>query len=218
MPQTGAPVTVAGSCCKCRMHLCVQRQGGSECDLGQHYAVGMLFLSRDNDLQQHARDVMESALNEEGLAVFGWRVVPIDESVCGEIALDQLPRIEQVFVDANGIDHEHCLGKLYTARRKAEMALADDQDFYICSLSDRVVSYKGLVMPADLERFYPDLNNPALAICVFHQRFSTNTPPVALRSRLLCYTTARSTPLKRTAVVEGAHLEAIRHCYPTCGH
>ena len=148
-------------------------------DLGQHYAVGMLFLSRDNDLQQHARDAMESALNEEGLAVFGWRVVPIDESVCGEIALDQLPRIEQVFVDANGIDHEHCLGKLYTARRKAEMALADDQDFYICSLSDRVVSYKGLVMPADLERFYPDLNNPALetAICVFHQRFSTNTLP-----------------------------------------
>ena len=150
-----------------------------DADLGQHYAVGMLFLSRDNDLQQHARDAMESALKEEGLAVFGWRAVPIDESVCGEIALDQLPRIEQVFVDANGIDHEHCLGKLYTARRKAEMALADDQDFYICSLSDRVVSYKGLVMPADLERFYPDLNNPALetAICVFHQRFSTNTLP-----------------------------------------
>ena len=53
--------------------------------------------------------------------------------------------------------------------------------------SDRVVSYKGLVMPADLERFYPDLNNPALetAICVFHQRFSTNTLPGGLsRSRL----------------------------------
>ena len=150
-----------------------------DADLGQHYAVGMLFLSRDNNLQQLARDAMESALQEEGLAVFGWRAVPIDESVCGEIALDQLPRIEQVFVDANGIDHDHCLGKLYTARRKAEMALADDQDFYICSLSDRVVSYKGLVMPADLERFYPDLNNPALetAVCVFHQRFSTNTLP-----------------------------------------
>ena len=122
-------------------------------DLGQHYAVGMLFLSRDSDLQQHARDVMETALNEEGLAVFGWRVVPIDESVCGEIALDQLPRIEQVFVDASGVDHEHCLGKLFTARRRAEMALESDPDFYICSLSDRVVSYKGLVMPADLARF-----------------------------------------------------------------
>jgi glutamate synthase (NADPH/NADH) large chain len=139
----------------------------------------MLFLSRDEALQQASRKAMEAALTAEGLPVFGWREVPIDESVCGEIALDQLPRIEQVFVDASGVDHEHCLGKLFTARRRAEMALASDPDFYICSLSDRVVSYKGLVMPADLERFYPDLNNPSLetAICVFHQRFSTNTLP-----------------------------------------
>ena len=71
---------------------------------------------------------MTQALSEEGLSLWGWREVPIDESVCGEIALDQLPRIEQVFVDANGIDHEHCVGKLYTARRKAEMALANDPD------------------------------------------------------------------------------------------
>ena len=148
-------------------------------DLGEHYAVGMLFLSRDEALQQASREAMEAALTAEGLPVFGWREVPIDESVCGEIALDQLPRIEQVFVDASGVDHEHCLGKLFTARRRAEMALVSDPDFYICSLSDRVVSYKGLVMPADLERFYPDLNNPSLetAICVFHQRFSTNTLP-----------------------------------------
>ena len=148
-------------------------------DLGEHYAVGMLFLSRDEALQEASREAMEAALTAEGLPVFGWREVPIDESVCGEIALDQLPRIEQVFVDASGVDHEHCLGKLFTARRRAEMALVSDPDFYICSLSDRVVSYKGLVMPADLERFYPDLNNPSLetAICVFHQRFSTNTLP-----------------------------------------
>ena len=148
-------------------------------DLGEQYAVGMLFLSQDSGLQQVAREAMESALSAEGLSVYGWREVPVDQSVCGEIALDQLPRIEQVFVDASGIDHEHCLGKLFTARRRAEMALADDADFYICSLSDRVVSYKGLVMPSDLERFYPDLNDPTLetAICVFHQRFSTNTLP-----------------------------------------
>ena len=148
-------------------------------DLGEHYVVGMLFLSRDESLQQASREAMEAALTAEGLPVFGWREVPIDESVCGEIALDQLPRIEQVFIDASSVDHEHCVGKLFTARRRAEMALESDPDFYICSLSDRVVSYKGLVMPADLARFYPDLNNPLLetAICVFHQRFSTNTLP-----------------------------------------
>ena len=34
-------------------------------------------------------------------------------------------------------------------------------------------------MPVDLPRFYPDLSDERLttAICVFHQRFSTNTMP-----------------------------------------
>ena len=34
-------------------------------------------------------------------------------------------------------------------------------------------------MPADLEHFFPDLGDESLetAICVFHQRFSTNTLP-----------------------------------------
>ena len=148
-------------------------------ELGERYAVGMVFLSQDSERQRVAREAMEAALKAEGLGVFGWREVPIDTEVCGEIALDQLPSIEQIFVSAEGIDHDHCLGKLFIARRKTEMALKGDPDFYICSLSDRVISYKGLVMPADLARFYPDLHNPALetAICVFHQRFSTNTLP-----------------------------------------
>jgi glutamate synthase (NADPH/NADH) large chain len=148
-------------------------------ELGERYAVGMVFLSQDSERQRVAREAMEAALKAEGLGVFGWREVPIDTEVCGEIALDQLPSIEQIFVSAEGIDHDHCLGKLFIARRKTEMALKGDPDFYICSLSDRVISYKGLVMPADLARFYPDLHNTALetAICVFHQRFSTNTLP-----------------------------------------
>ena len=148
-------------------------------DLGEHYAVGMVFLSQDSERRQQARRTLESALEAQGLGVHGWREVPIATDVCGEIALDQLPRIEQIFVDADGVDHDHCLGKLFIARRKTEMALTGDPDFYICSLSDRVISYKGLVMPADLARFYPDLHNTALAtaICVFHQRFSTNTLP-----------------------------------------
>ncbi|MDG2460661.1 MAG: glutamate synthase large subunit [Luminiphilus sp.] len=147
--------------------------------LGERYAVGMVFMGQDEARQQASREAIEVAIQAQELSVLGWREVPIDTTVCGEIALDQLPKIEQVFVDAAGEDHEHCLGKLFIARRRAEMVMAEDPDFYICSLSDGVISYKGLVMPADLARFYPDLNNPALetAICVFHQRFSTNTLP-----------------------------------------
>ncbi|WP_435218785.1 glutamate synthase large subunit [Luminiphilus sp. nBUS_07] len=148
-------------------------------DLGQHYAVGMIFMGAEPAAQQASKAALESALAGNELAVIGWREVPLNPEVCGEIALDQLPHIEQVFIDAEKLDHAQVTARLFMARRQAEIAMVDDPDFYICSLSDQVVSYKGLVMPEDLARFYPDLNDDRLqtAICVFHQRFSTNTLP-----------------------------------------
>ena len=148
-------------------------------DLGRHYAVGMIFMGAQPAAQSAAKTALESALAANELDVIGWREVPLNPEVCGEIALDQLPHIEQVFIDAEKLDHAQVTAKLFMARRQAEIAMADDSDFYICSLSDQVLSYKGLVMPADLARFYPDLNDQRLetAICVFHQRFSTNTLP-----------------------------------------
>ena len=148
-------------------------------DLGSHYAVGMIFMAQDAERQAAARAGIEAALTQNGLATIGWRVVPTLPDVCGEIALSQLPHIEQVFIAADHLDHAHLAPQLFMARRQAEIALAGDEDFYISSLSDQVVSYKGLVMPGDLAHFYPDLNDKRLetAICVFHQRFSTNTLP-----------------------------------------
>ena len=148
-------------------------------DLGRHYAVGMIFMGAEAAAQSASKTALESALAANELDVIGWREVPLNPEVCGEIALDQLPHIEQVFIDAEKLDHAQVTAKLFMARRQAEIAMADDSDFYICSLSDQVLSYKGLVMPADLARFYPDLNDQRLetAICVFHQRFSTNTLP-----------------------------------------
>ncbi|MGI9296090.1 MAG: glutamate synthase large subunit, partial [Pseudomonadales bacterium] len=112
------------------------------------------------------------------LRVLGWRAVPTDPSVCGDIALQSLPRIEQIFVDSADLTEAELANRLFIARKKFERQLQDD-DCYICSLSTSVLSYKGLVMPEDLSRFYTDLSNPELAtaICVFHQRFSTNTLP-----------------------------------------
>lgn len=148
-------------------------------ELGRHYAVGMIFMSQDDGLQRASRAAIEQSMAANGLDVIGWREVPTVSTVCGQIALEQLPRIEQVFIDAAAFDHVHLTAKLFMARRQAEITLASDPDFYICSLSDQVVAYKGLVMPADLSSFYLDLNDETLAtgICVFHQRFSTNTLP-----------------------------------------
>src|SRR5690606_16279925 len=95
------------------------------------------------------------------------------------MARENMPQIEQIFIDAPDISREQLAVKLFVARRKAENRLVEDTDFYVSSLSHSVLSYKGLMMPADLPTFYLDLQNPALevAMCTFHQRFSTNTLP-----------------------------------------
>lgn len=148
-----------------------------ETELGDSFAIGMVFLSQDPIKNQAARSTLETQLIDQGLDVLGWRTVPTNTDVCGPMALECLPDIQQVFIKAKADDKLDI--KLYTARRKAEQQLASDEEFYICSLSNKVVSYKGLVMPVDLPGFYLDLADESLetAICVFHQRFSTNTAP-----------------------------------------
>ncbi len=143
------------------------------------YAVGMVFLPQAAAQADAARDIVNAELQAQGLNVASWRVVPTDESCLGPIARDTLPRIEQVLINADGKSERELTISLFVARRKAEIALSDDEDFYICSLSDKVLSYKGLTMPVDLPVFYKDLADPRLetAVCTYHQRFSTNTAP-----------------------------------------
>ncbi|MFT6656708.1 MAG: glutamate synthase (NADPH/NADH) large chain, partial [Marinomonas primoryensis] len=147
--------------------------------LSDLYGIGMVFLDQDEALATEQRDELTRQLKEQDLNVVGWREVPTDASCLGRIAEECLPRIEQVFIDSNRMDARTFSTRLFVARRQTEMALAQYENFYVCSLSDKVLSYKGLMMPADLPSFYKDLGNEKLqtAICVFHQRFSTNTLP-----------------------------------------
>ncbi len=150
-------------------------------ELGARFAVGMVFLNSEAALAKTARQQLESELQQQGLSVAGWRQVPTDPSACGEEALASLPGIEQIFITAPPeFDDTKFERRLFVARRLTEKLLkAGDPTFYIPSLSQRVVSYKGLVMPANLPVFYRDLKDERLAtsLCVFHQRFSTNTWP-----------------------------------------
>ena len=155
---------------------------GTGIELAEHYGVGVLFLDTDTAKAAAARQQVELAVQAEDLVVAGWREVPIDTSGCGEHALKTLPQIEHIFINApDGLDAEAFERKLFFARRRAEKAIlaAGDQDFFIPSFSSQVISYKGLVMPEYLPIVYKDLGDPELesAICVFHQRFSTNTLP-----------------------------------------
>jgi glutamate synthase (NADPH/NADH) large chain len=145
------------------------------------YASGLVFLNQDKGLAETARNRLVAELKKESLEVPGWRTVPTNNDACGEEALASLPTIEQIFVNApEGMDEAAFERHLYIARRRTEKAIEpNDKVFYVPSLSSRVISYKGLVMPENLPVFYEDLNNEALesSLCVFHQRFSTNTWP-----------------------------------------
>jgi len=147
--------------------------------LNSRFAAGTIFLGEDKKRAAAVRAVINAAIGEIGLEVSGWREVPIDPSVCGEQALQTLPRIEQVFVNApENMQRGQFNRQLFLARRRAENRMVDT-DAYVASLSSVTISYKGMIMPAVLPDFYPDLRDPRLetSVCVFHQRFSTNTLP-----------------------------------------
>ncbi len=148
--------------------------------LAKQYAVGMMFLSKDPVKAQSAKDIINQELSKETLTISGWRDVPTNEDVLGPIALSSLPNIVQVFISAPaGWREQDVERRLYIAKRRIEKRITEDEDFYICSLSTQVIVYKGLCMPADLPRFYLDLADLRMesSICLFHQRFSTNTQP-----------------------------------------
>ena len=150
--------------------------------LGDQYALGMIFLSQEDSVRDEMKMFLDKSLQKQGLHVVGWRNVAVDPSCLGEVALADQPIICQVLVETpEKIKEDDFLRRLFVAGREAEKHAFDinDEDFYICSLSSQVLSYKGLMMPRDLTSYYSDLSDTDMAssICVFHQRFSTNTLP-----------------------------------------
>ena len=150
-------------------------------ELGEHYAVGVVFLHVDTAKADKARAQLAAELQRQGLTIAGWRDVPTDDAACGEEAKQTQPIIEQCFINAPAeMDANEFERQLYVSRRRTEKVIEpEDEYFYIPSLSGKVVSYKGLVMPGYLEQYYPDLDDERMqsSMCVFHQRFSTNTWP-----------------------------------------
>ncbi len=72
--------------------------------------------------------------------------------------------------------------KLFVIRKVAERevldaGLSEAGEFYVCSLSSKLVVYKGLLMGTQIGGFYKDLADPLVAssFALVHSRFSTNT-------------------------------------------
>ncbi len=151
------------------------------------YGVGMVFLSSDRDERQAQEKALEAVVEDEGQRILGWRSVPTDNSHLGETARHCEPMIRQVFIGRNDAieDQDDFERKLYVVRKRAAKEIryvgemAGSEHFYIASLSSRLICYKGMLTPAQVETFFLDLqdNSVMTSIALVHSRFSTNTFP-----------------------------------------
>ncbi len=144
-------------------------------ELPELFAVASVFLKDKEQL-----NVFERICQTNDLKVVLNRTVAIDTNALGDQALETLPYIIQVFITPNSImANKRFDALLYLSRKEIEHELIEDEEFYIASMSARVISYKGLVMPTHIKEFYKDFQDESFKISfsLFHQRFSTNTLP-----------------------------------------
>jgi glutamate synthase (NADPH/NADH) large chain len=152
--------------------------------LTERFAAGLVFFSPQELLIKRGKKLLARQLGRRSLEVVGWREVPTNPDVVGEQALTSMPAIYQVFVNAPPGWQAHDIERqLFAARRAAfdEHRKLSDPDplYYVVSLSNLTMVYKGLIQAEHLGDFYRDLRDPrmASAIGICHQRFSTNTLP-----------------------------------------
>jgi len=149
------------------------------------YGVGMTFLPVEKHPRLQCEGILERIAREEDLSVLGWRDTPVDGSAVGRMARVSQPYIQQVFIACPaGLDEDAFERKLYVVRKRveAEVEASEIEEkgmFYIPSLSARTIVYKGLLLAPQIANFYGELSDPDVtsALCLVHQRFSTNTFP-----------------------------------------
>ncbi len=160
------------------------------------FGTGILFLPRMAGEAEKCIRVLTGFLKEEGVEVLGFREVPRNPDVLGDISRAAEPAMQQVFLAAN-LPQIELERKLYVARKQAEnrireSTLKEKHLFYIPSLSTRILLYKGMLTSRQLGEYFLDLQDSRLksAIAMVHSRFSTNTFPsweLAQPFRMLCH-------------------------------
>jgi len=150
------------------------------------YGVGMVYLPPDKSERYKCEKLFEEIVQNEGHRLLGWRTVPTSDASLGDTARASEPIVRQVFIarDPKIKDDMAFERKLYVVRKLAERGIRyagikGGNRFYISSLSYKTVIYKGMLMPEQVDGFYPDLLDPAVesALALVHSRFSTNTFP-----------------------------------------
>ena len=165
------------------------------------YAVGNIFLPQDEKEREFCKKEIQNIVTLEGQIFLGWRPVPVDpkKADVGPAAKLSQPAIEQLFIkSAAGIDQDEFERNLYLIRKQFSHRLRTDKNLtqasllFACSLSSKVIVYKGMLTPTQLFPFFPDLEQKSFEthLAMVHSRFSTNTFPSwdrAQPNRYMCH-------------------------------
>ncbi|GIW94157.1 MAG: glutamate synthase [Pirellulaceae bacterium] len=170
------------------------------------FGAGLVFLPKKPDERAYCKQVVEQIVQQFGQRLIGWRKVPQQPDVAdiGPTARQAEPYMEQLFVAAGKDEQGRWLSgdaferKLYLIRKRSSHVLRSDPRleqaklFYICSLSTKVMIYKGMLTPGQLMPYFPDLADPDYQthLAMVHSRFSTNTFPSwdrAQPNRFMCH-------------------------------
>jgi glutamate synthase (NADPH/NADH) large chain len=150
------------------------------------YAVGMIFLPRQDQTRIECEALIERTVEEEQQVLLGWRDVPTDNSGLGESVKAVEPVVRQLFIacGASCDSQDDFERKLFIIRKRIENTVHDSdwegrETFYIPSLSSRTLVYKGMLLANQVDAYYDDLKDERIvsALALVHQRFSTNTFP-----------------------------------------
>jgi glutamate synthase domain-containing protein 2/glutamate synthase domain-containing protein 1/glutamate synthase domain-containing protein 3 len=153
-----------------------------------NYATGIVFLPNDKKIQNQIISIISSVLDQESTKILFLRDVPNNPNSIGDWSKDAMPEIKQIFIENIGnLNDEDFSRQLYISRKKIENKISNlkdeknnliiDNEFYICSLSNKIIIYKGLLKTEQLSNFYLDLQSTDIESCfgLVHSRFSTNT-------------------------------------------
>jgi glutamate synthase (NADPH/NADH) large chain len=162
----------------------IGRELGWDMPRRRHYGIGQVFLPAEPAARQACEELFEQIIREEGQQLIGWRDVPVEEHVLGRVARSVAPVVRQVFIARRRVVPSAFERKLYVIRKRVENLVRESGvdplgRFHVASLSVETIIYKGLLLPSQLARFYPDLleSDMVSGLALVHSRFSTNTFP-----------------------------------------
>jgi glutamate synthase (NADPH/NADH) large chain len=150
------------------------------------YGVGFSFFPSEKGVAEECKEIFERAAEKLGIEIIGYRKVPVNKTTIGETALSVEPIMEQVFLrkpdqinDQEEFERKLFILKNYASHTINNTIKKEAIGFYMTSLSQNIIIYKGQLTSHQVREYFPDLSDKKVvsAFGLVHSRFATNTFP-----------------------------------------